>query len=155
MIYTWDLPYTGGINLTRTDGATLTWTLEKSGLYDGKPVVIADRNVNGVKDRTGTPTTFALPPATATVPLCSVDHFKTGIYDPSFITLFAPDPTRPNSPLTPEQQKKKRDYTIGASVGSVLGIGVVLAVALVAWGKPTLNRLADPQRMPKAAVPPT
>ena len=139
--------------MTRTDGATLTWALEKSGLYDDQPVVIADTNVNGVKDRTGTPTTIPLPEAVATVPLCGVRHYTRGIYDPSFITLFAPDPTSPSNPLSPEEQKRKRDYTIGASIGSVLALGVVLSAALVAWGKPTLRRLADPQKMPKAALP--
>lgn len=131
----------------------MTWNLDKGGLYDGVPVFIADKDTKGTLNRSGpTPVTYPFPPAPATIPLCAETHYKRGIYDPTFVTLFAPDPNQPTTPLTPEQREKKRAYTIGASIGSVLAVGVVVAFVLVAWGQPTLSRLADPQKMPKAVL---
>lgn len=137
--------------MTKTDGSTLVWNLDKGGLYDGQPVFLPDPHPNGAKNYTSYPLTITLPTAKATIPLCAKTHFSHGVYDPSFITLFAADPGAPSVPLTPEQKKKKRDYIIGASIGSILGLGVVLATVLVCWGQPTLSRLADPQRLPLPA----
>lgn len=139
--------------MTRKDGTSLVWELEKGGLFDGVPVVIADAEPSG--NRTALAANdgwFSLPPLNMSIPLCAVGHYYYGTYDPSFVTLFAADPpTGAKQPQTPAQKKKNRDYVIGASIGSILGLGLVIVFVLIFFGKSTLASL-DPERVPKPST---
>ena len=87
IVFTWDEPYYGGTNVTHSNGASMTWNTGKGGLYDGVPVLIADKDTIGTINRSGpTPITFTFPPALATFPLCAETHYRLGIYESTFVT---------------------------------------------------------------------